>query len=734
MDKASERFGSDSATRKEMYVCCLLRYRPGRQTSQRMPDKETAMVCKQWRMEVKSNHDRPKVLSVTSPAAMHNQRRVRMDRRVKKEHPSARNLFNPVPMDAGLPEGSPATAYAIHTQLIGRNGAGVDQTLLNTQWQLQSAEVRQHRDHWLIPNVVCSLLLEQKLRLQLNFLAPAVNSRTHHIDAARDKTGGPSEKAKGELKNIRIGAETTNYDKSERPMMQPRTQEGQKPHGDSVRSRQQSEKQQQEVTALIAALQLLFKVSDITTLVSVALVVIKTVAGTWSATVLWGCARYMLSKEPTSLTLERVSSMLRWKLLLGVEIRRDSLMISLLTIVIFIQAFTGPLLTGSVNWTSGSRLSVNAVSATTPGPGSLGAWYWYNAQGSFDKRPHLRTGVGLAGLAWADPSTMDAHGRSVTGNGCRHIMNDDGLLPDSVVVNVLMPCIDIHGIHWYRSADEMGAEEWDELNGGDLSLVNDDPFFYYTSGVSFVYNGSDIRSAPSNWEQPPPPYRFSGNKTVVVLLDRHEATDPPCRELTNTIFGDMDALPYYKPRARATGSSENCFLIGRVSFTAGVTTSRRARYINGRVIEDQTPIEEVEFAPDPWVREAIWLLPDMMTMIAITNASQLPSHDNIDYHTHGLLRQSYLGAWSVLSRNFNETQGEFRAFPAGPRLVAVVSFARVFSWLALCLLMTVSGALVLGFFLREKHLARLEDSELSNMVAQLLRSADVEEYPDKRAA
>ncbi|KAH7303559.1 hypothetical protein B0I35DRAFT_498229 [Stachybotrys elegans] len=409
-----------------------------------------------------------------------------------------------------------------------------------------------------------------------------------------------------------------------------------------------------ETSSRITEGRLLFQVSDITTLISVALVVIKTVIGTWSAIVLWGCARYMLSQASDSQAVKTVSSMLRWKLPPGVRTKRhfDNFKISVLTFVILLQAFTGPLLTGSVNWNPGFRLSDNAITVTTSGPpGSLSSWYWYNAQGAFDKRPHLRSGVGLANLAWADPSTIDSDGRSVTGNGCRHIMNDDGLLTNSEVVDFVMPCIDIHTIHWYRSEDELGGEEWADLDGGDLTLVDDDPFFYYFSGVSFVYNGSDIRTQPSNLEEPPQPYRFAGNKTVVVLLDRHEATDPPCTELTNTIFGNMDELPYHK----------NCFLIGRISFTAGVTTSRRARYISGRVVEDQTPIEEVEFAPDPWVREAIWLLPDMMTMVAITNASQLPSYDNVENHVNGLLRQSYLGAWGVLSRNFNESLSTYSA-------------------------------------------------------------------------
>ncbi|RYP34576.1 hypothetical protein DL767_004217 [Monosporascus sp. MG133] len=382
---------------------------------------------------------------------------------------------------------------------------------------------------------------------------------------------------------------------------------------------------------------LLLRVSEITTLVSVALVVIKLIVGMWSTTILWASARHMFKKckSPTE-----VSSMLRWNHLLwlrhGVPGDSAGWIISLTFLAVFIQSFTSPILTGS---------------------------------GPFNKRWHLRTAAGYASLAWADPTTS------------------------SVLLDATLPCINIHGIQWYRSVEEVADEDWLAVNTSLLSLVNDNPFSYYHDGASVVYDWMHMRGSKSDG-MPPPSHMFSGTKTVALLINRHYMTEPPCTGLVNTKFGNLDASPYYlQPRVypdnstwewheRGSNFGENCYIVGRINFTAGVTKSSRARYIMPRVVEDQTPTQDVKFEPNPWVFDAIWLLPDLMTMISAMNTSQLPTFDNIDVYVGELTRQAFLGAWDMLTQSFVEDGPTHSAFPAQRRLLADVSNRRVFSWLA----------------------------------------------------
>jgi hypothetical protein len=142
--------------------------------------------------------------------------------------------------------------------------------------------------------------------------------------------------------------------------------------------------------------------------------------------------------------------------------------------------------------------------------------------------------------------------------------------------------------------------------------------------------------------------------------------------------------------------NKNCILIGNVNITAGVTNSTTATYITSRVIEDQTPISRVVFDPSPWVQEVLWLMPDLMTMVAVVNSTLLPTYDNIDGYVEVLIRQSYLAAWNMFHAWFDTDGPLVKVATQEARIRASVSFARVFSWLGISLLSTAGGIIVLG--------------------------------------
>ncbi|RYP72578.1 hypothetical protein DL771_004073 [Monosporascus sp. 5C6A] len=458
---------------------------------------------------------------------------------------------------------------------------------------------------------------------------------------------------------------------------------------------------------------LLLRVSDITTMVSVALVIIRIIVGWWSAIILWASGRYMLHRAAARTDHRTVSRMIRSKLPPWLQSVRNfptgfpAWTISAALLAILIQAFISPILTGSINWNATFRISNTAVSVSSADPTAApGVWYWYNAQGSFDKRAYLRSAAGYASSAWADPSTVDPHGNSLVGNGCRHIVNDDGLPRNSVLVDALLPCINVNSISWYRPDDVIPEDDWG-VSGQELTLVDDDPWYYYRAGVTLVYDVNRTRETPNPYDRLPSADTFSGNMTVALMVYRRTYdVDPICQMLPNTIFGDMGALPYVVRERLPTAGNENCYLVGRIDFTAGVTRSSRATYISPRLVEDTTPIEDVVYEPHPWVWDAIWMMPDLMTMLAVMNTSQLPTYNNIDDYVGNMVRQGYLGAWDMLSHSFDrpESAESYSAFPAESRLLADVSFVRVFTWLGLCLLMTISGVLLLGAVLRADDL------------------------------
>ncbi|KAH8595362.1 hypothetical protein B0O99DRAFT_511950 [Bisporella sp. PMI_857] len=451
---------------------------------------------------------------------------------------------------------------------------------------------------------------------------------------------------------------------------------------------------------------LLLRVSDITTLVSVALVVIKIIVSVWSTIVLWAFGRHMLtSNKPASPA--QVSKMIRWRLPFVLQGLKDTSrdlsnwIISVAVIAAFIQAFIGPIITGSVNWNSAIHISTNATLVNPVDPtANISMWKWYNMQGG-TKRGYLRSAAGYANLAWADTSTVDKQGKSLVGNGCRHVVNNDALPQNSILVDVTIPCININGIRWYRNKDEVMENEW-PIDGKKLTLVEDDPMYYFRGGITLVYDMGNLQNGPETTVKPPPAIKFSGTMTVAVMVFRRhyseEYTDPECPKIPNTVFGDMNTLPYLVQGTMGTEADENCFLLGKIDFSAGVTKSSRATYIgsSSRVVEDMTPIQDVVYEANPWVQEAIWMLPDLLTMLSLSNVSQLSTFNNLDNYVKSLVRQGYLGAWDMLSHSFDdEKRPSNNGFRAETRLVADISFARVFAWLGVGLLMTISGVFAL---------------------------------------
>lgn len=458
---------------------------------------------------------------------------------------------------------------------------------------------------------------------------------------------------------------------------------------------------------------LLFRVSDITTLVSSALVIIKFFLTTWSAIALWRCA-YILTHNPrASLNDPQVSFMISYKLPPWIKWPFQtpkggrSWAIVVVLLCMLPQSFIAPLLSGAVDWNpsfvpSGTTIAVNS---TWPSA-DFGRWYWYNRQGDFDKKERLRQAAGYAGLAWGNDAAVAANGSSLTGNGCRHVVHD-GLPINSTLANAIIPCIKIHSISWTKISDVPPAVSTLVDQSGPISLVTESPQSYYIPGVAVLFMPNFYHTDNQNTDTPPAPNLFSGTKNLGLNVVRPVDMLYPFGDVTNPT-GNASLSESYMVNFWGNG-----FIIGNVSLTAGVTTSAVSTYVSSRVVEDQTPLDDVVFEPNPWVTEALWLLPDLMTMIAVMNSSQLPTWHNIDGYAENLIRQAYLASWDMFHASFDMQAPVYTATLSESRIQATVSFVRVFAWLAINLLVTIAGILV--FLLALSHITEESKEEHKDM-------------------
>lgn len=462
-------------------------------------------------------------------------------------------------------------------------------------------------------------------------------------------------------------------------------------------------------------------VSDITTLISAALLLIDFTVSAWTGVTLWRCA-YILF-ENKGLDLVTFSRMMTWGLPPTKKKHNGGVgwAVVIVLLCIFPPQFIGPLLSGSVNWTSGSA-DGQAVDIRSGAETARDTdWYWYLRQ-QVERKYYVERAAGLVSLAW---SNLDSNGASkgtnTLGRTCRHVVGQNNQLPvNSSLYNATIPCIDVDNITWppYPISNTSDTYALIASLGRDLSLIGDDPFSYYQSGLAILFDPENFtwdsdklyNSGTSKSPYFPTEILFHGTMTVVLFLESHLAkgyneshsndADHPSvfgddtLELGKNVFGVLD----YDKEIR--------FAHATVNFTAGVIQAPTSRYISSRVVEpvergratsanDSEYTATLSIKPSIWVTEALWLMPDVMTRIALMNSSSIPTWNNLNSYTTTLIAQAYLANWDMLHAEFEQNDTAIlRAVPRNQRPIASVSMPRVFAWLTLNLLMTLSGIIV----------------------------------------
>jgi hypothetical protein len=473
------------------------------------------------------------------------------------------------------------------------------------------------------------------------------------------------------------------------------------------------------------------RTGDVMTLISMGLVLVKLTVASWSALAISRCAFFCLEK---GMTISQFGSLLSFKIPPQIFPRdKFGVAIILLLLGVIPQAFIAPLLSGSVNWNAAFEDGV-PLNVTSGNPTSnFGLWgYWQVSSNVNERVGAVRRAAGLAGSAWATDINGTRNGTATTPR-CRHVMNDVGLSANTTLLNVTMPCLIIHSITWptVATSDIPPAVTNIAKNSTQLSLSGANPLSYVNypgNGVIFdptnetlqapytgILNSSPFDDALTellDHPQPPTPLRYSGSMTAVVQVAQNYLYGPK----------NADAFGYAELNNRYTttgggvlgsslGSLLGGFLSGgltdigkllddlyadttytylEINFTAGVMTGP-ATYLSSKAVEGNQIPSDADIVEALWVREALYLLPDVMSTVAIMNTTQLNSYHNIENYTANLLTYSFQGAWDMLQRSFDRTNTNLTAIPREPRVQASVVHSRVYGWLFMSLLFTLSS-------------------------------------------
>jgi hypothetical protein len=443
---------------------------------------------------------------------------------------------------------------------------------------------------------------------------------------------------------------------------------------------------------------LYLRVSDVTTLVSVGLVFTKFFTTAWIAIAIWKFTVILThnnSKLVNPLNGQQLLFMRKYKLPpwarypFGLPQGICSWIIILILLCILPQQFIAPLISGAVNWNpvsvpGSTRISVNSTNPNAA-PGEFEQYTGYAGYNVALRQQVLSRALGFASLAWSDSLSFSGNGTSLTGNGCRHVVNNDGLTTNSTLLNSVVPCIRIHNIDWQTSPSSVYPGDFSQL-----SVVNTTLWLSSNPGHIMLFN-PDLLWNSTTYPFPTP---VSSSQTLAVSITGENSTFNNCTNAPPSFrFGNLNNTSLY-----LSYSWYSCYGFANVTITAGVTMSSVSKYLSSTVVEDQTPIDQVTIEPNKWVQEALWLLPDLMTQLSFANVSRFPTWDNLDGYAENMIRQAYLAAWDALSQTFDDVSSVnstiSTAILAVPRIQASVSNARVFAWLGVSLLLLISGLLI----------------------------------------
>ena len=484
--------------------------------------------------------------------------------------------------------------------------------------------------------------------------------------------------------------------------------------------------------------ELKLRASDIITVLSAFTKAVEFIAGLWAGTLVLKCGFVVWKKVRDDPDDEKIGNELSramdWHFpkrgsISWTDVQDLAVRLSLALVVPALLA--APLIEGSVDWQSSFELGTPTTANSANPVVQFWRWTWPSSGGMLD-RQEITEAASLAGLAWenATSPTDNTPGRKP----CRHVVNQSQFLSGSKLHNATVPSIVIHSITW-PSTPMPGFVSRIFNNSQLTSASNYSPFTAAIDhpGIAILFDPTNTtlpipptfannrsRSMPEltflGLGKPmyPEPFLWSARKMVaIVLLSKRYDQEP---YLIDPFGLDPSALPNRATRSElisivpggAGVQEDQVYTYLEVNFTAGVRVAQTSTYIKHNLVEaDGGDPDGGDIVAGPWVQQALYMVPDVMAMLAIINTTELATWENLFNYTETLVRRAYMGSWDALHRQFEPNNTVLVVDPWESRLEAKISLARVLGWLAVNVIFGASGFLL--------HFLTKRDGELANV-------------------
>ena len=442
--------------------------------------------------------------------------------------------------------------------------------------------------------------------------------------------------------------------------------------------------------------------SDVNGLMSTGLIVVRIFGSSWQLLAVWRCVYILLEKS--RLSLAQLSNILSYKILFVPQIRRqDGALFVLITWVIMLLLWPAqliaPLATSSVSWIPDTIISSSSSNQTEILIGGAGAgWDNYQIYSQARMAVVLRA-VAIASIAQLADSGPETEATNVATAIRRVIPSCQGLPNGTLVQNVTTPFINLTSFEWVEDPLSLPSEVQDAVTNGDgdqLSISG-----YWGNPLAMPYPGvaAPLKTVPwASMSNPNPgshfPYpageTFAGQKLVAVLVARDSTSILPGAP-SNGTFGQLPDTGFLTVNYTSMNLT-NWYAIANVSIRAGVTICDGCRLVSPTVVESTNRNQTM--LADPLTNEAFNLMPEVMMVMALMNASASDPSGRLEDFTKSVVARGYQASWNAL----NDKAGTLARIATQKPHTAVrasVLKSRMYMWAGINLLLSLSGGLLI---------------------------------------
>ncbi|KAJ1304096.1 hypothetical protein OPQ81_008500 [Rhizoctonia solani] len=359
-----------------------------------------------------------------------------------------------------------------------------------------------------------------------------------------------------------------------------------------------------------------------------------------------------------------------------------------------------PILTGSVTWTTSSRLTERAlnttVSASTVAT-NLG-WTGWNRYPAARERLAV-SAAGYANIAW---------GRDTPDGWSKRVLRScSALAINSTVATVRVPYFSVDSIEWIKDPEHsLSASQLDVLGTGctltSIHARQQECPIRTAPGTLGLIPKANLTSSSPQGDPFPEPVIIKERRLMVLFSHWRESSDIPCEPVrpanrtTRWISDKFPASVGFYPQK----DGGECWAFAWVNFTAGSGNCFNCRISSHSTVQSD---DVLEVQPDRMADPALRVMPTAISLMTLMNSSIPSPWRNVEKYVAEVLGRSYAVSWAALvdwaGEGDDRLNSEFS--PAMQSSRAKVDYSRVFTWLAIQLLITISGIafIVLQIFL-----------------------------------